>query len=466
MKTTRFNLLGGAGLCLLLSTPGAEAAIADGAAHAIPTDTHSGSSGELFLNVWDPVAAKSYSLDLGVTAEDFLLDASGRVWHLDPRFKALAAAGNPLRFNIAANNTYGGIAAPGVGAAPSGWGFAITALNDPVSLGLLMGLNDKSASLAISQISAAIQTRVDHLNLNAAAANGLVPGDFTTMADFAANLSETTDSTNDAYGAYFDYLWGIDIAGNFGFSTAATVRDADGAKDQKLRFFFLGLKSPGVNKLKTTDLGGGTAFFSLNPANATLLWSHGGRGDNLTPVAVPGPAMRVEPGATVVLDGSASYDPDYSGDLGYAWTQASGPAVMLGPGAGPAKAVFVAGQAGDIYLFQLAVTDAGGRIGKAYKRVVVPNHRPVAVIDGPATVAPGGTVNLDGGASYDPDAGDGIVAYQWVQNAGPATGLGGSALPALSFTAGAKGSVYQFSLVVTDNHGLASVQKKIRIKAQ
>jgi len=268
-----------AGLVLALGAGQALAAIANGALHTTPGDASSNSSGELFLNVWDATAAKSYSLDLGTTVEAFLGNPSAiKSWPLDQRFKNFAAAGNPLVYNIAANNTYGTISAAAVGAVPSGYGVLASVLNDPTAIAKAESLTG-TAGVNIAQLSSVIQARANTLNLSAAAQNGLNPGDISAMTDFQSNLSEVTDISDsgagDPYSAYFDTWWGIDLSGQFGFSDAASVR---GGTDQNLRLYFFGLQGPGINKTQATDLGQGSLVATLDIANATLSFGAGGSG--------------------------------------------------------------------------------------------------------------------------------------------------------------------------------------------
>lgn len=252
------------------------AAIANGVTSAVGSG-NSNSSGELFLNVWDDTAAWSYSLDLGTTVEQFLANPAARTWNLDQRFKDFAAQGHPLHFNIAANNTYGGIAAAGLGAVPSTYGVLSSVLDDPAATALA-DARTGTAGTNVQQYSSPVQTRINALNLQAAAQNGLIPGDPVDMARFDLNLGETTDANNDVYGGYFATLWGVNLSNRFAFSTTATVRDANGAADQTVRLYFFGLQGPGVNKVRATDLGGGSLRASLDTSQATLVWSVGGSG--------------------------------------------------------------------------------------------------------------------------------------------------------------------------------------------
>ncbi len=91
------------------------------------------------------------------------------------------------------------------------------------------------------------------------------------------------------------------------------------------------------------------------------------RTGNDAPVADAGPDQSVRPGATVTLDGSASFDPD--GDpMTFEWTQEAGPAVSLS-GRNTSRATFTAGAAPAAYSFRLTVRDDHG--GQGIDRVLV-----------------------------------------------------------------------------------------------
>ena len=101
---------------------------------------------------------------------------------------------------------------------------------------------------------------------------------------------------------------------------------------------------------------------SANTGNVGLaemeVWENTGTAVNRAPVANAGAAQTVAEGANVILDGTASYDPD--GDaVSYAWTQTSGPTVTLSS-ATSATPAFTApsGLAADATLvFSLVVND-------------------------------------------------------------------------------------------------------------
>ena len=77
--------------------------------------------------------------------------------------------------------------------------------------------------------------------------------------------------------------------------------------------------------------------------------------------AVSGPTGKVDPGATVTLDGSGSTDPD-DGIASVSWRQVGGPTVQLADAAGlqPTFTVPATGPRGTPLVFELTVTDNGG----------------------------------------------------------------------------------------------------------
>jgi hypothetical protein len=81
--------------------------------------------------------------------------------------------------------------------------------------------------------------------------------------------------------------------------------------------------------------------------------------------------------------------------------------------------------------FRLVVTDASGN-SSAPDTVDIgvqqANNPPVADAGDPSTIKEGVSKQLDGSRSYDPDTGDSIVSYSWVQTGGPAVTLTPSVL--------------------------------------
>ena len=84
------------------------------------------------------------------------------------------------------------------------------------------------------------------------------------------------------------------------------------------------------------------------------------------------------------------------------------------------------------------------------------NQPPIANAGPNQIVNQGAVVTLDGTRSYDPSGGT-IVAYSWVQTAGPPVTLNGANTATPIFRADVvSGTVLAFSLTVTNNNGLTS----------
>jgi len=173
----------------------------------------------------------------------------------------------------------------------------------------------------------------------------------------------------------------------------------------------------------------------------------------VAPIAVAGADRSVRVGDTVVLDGSASYDPDASPDaLSYQWLQTVGNPVELS-GGNTAGARFVASQAG-LYAFRLIVNDGVASASDEIAVTVSAAEMPVApVADAGADRAVGlnAWVILDAGASYDPEPGPGALSFSWQQTAGPSVALqnGDTATP--GFTPILTGD-YAFRVAVGDGN--------------
>jgi len=168
------------------------------------------------------------------------------------------------------------------------------------------------------------------------------------------------------------------------------------------------------------------------------------------PVADPGGHQEVDLGMAVILDGSASYDPDGT-IVDYSWVQLAGEAVTLSY-TDRMVASFVAPIVPDTLVFQLNLTDNCGYAGSDTAAVVVQgNQWPVAEAGIDRTVGGGAIVALDGSGSYDPDGT--IVSYSWSQTAGTAVTLAGSSSATTSFTAPNVTGSLSFVLSVRDNGG-------------
>lgn len=126
---------------------------------------------------------------------------------------------------------------------------------------------------------------------------------------------------------------------------------------------------------------------------------------NATPVADAGPDLMTAPGQPVVLDGSASIDPD-GAVAGWTWTFPDG---SVQEGALVERTFDVPGR----YPVALTVADdfRGGAVVDHDEVMVTVNAPPVAVIGPDLLVEPGVPVSFSGLNSYDPDGV--ITEYRW-----------------------------------------------------
>ena len=177
---------------------------------------------------------------------------------------------------------------------------------------------------------------------------------------------------------------------------------------------------------------------------------------NHAPEAHVGADQTVNEGSPVMLDGSASFDPD-NDPIGYQWVQTSGQTIVLS-GANTAQPTFTApfipgGLAGPLSLtFSLTVSDGAlTATTESAVAVVNVNHAPIADAGAPQTVHSGRVVTLNGSGSSDPD--NDPIAYQWVQVSGPGVTLSSSTSSSPSFTAPPTSgtTTLKFRLTVSDS---------------
>ena len=188
-------------------------------------------------------------------------------------------------------------------------------------------------------------------------------------------------------------------------------------------------------------------------------YSYEGGTKNQPPVANAGADTLIRlPVNTVLLDGSASRDPD-NNISGYSWRTISGPSSpnIHNPSASITKAdQLVEG----IYQFELKVIDDGGLFSNDTVRITViqpliNNHPPIANAGSDQTISlPTNTVILDGSGSTDPE--NNITSYLWTKISGPSLfNISNPNTIQTQLTNLMQGS-YQFELKVTDAGGLYS----------
>ena len=181
---------------------------------------------------------------------------------------------------------------------------------------------------------------------------------------------------------------------------------------------------------------------------------------NATPIAkISGLAdVKIPIGEKIVLDGSASSDPDNE-KLTYRWRKSEGTGDITITGGDQDHAEITGGVAGSVRI-ELIVNDGTVDSQPAVLdlSVIRPNHKPVAHISGPPTAKAGSTIELNAAESSDPD-GDEITSYLWSQSAsgGPETGLRGRDLRRRELRIRPeKPGTYVFNLEVVDARGLKS----------
>jgi hypothetical protein len=178
---------------------------------------------------------------------------------------------------------------------------------------------------------------------------------------------------------------------------------------------------------------------------------------NQPPVANAGPAQSVNVGATVMLDGTASSDPD-GGLLTYSWTFLTRPAGSTASLTNPTTVhpTFVADASGS-YTLQLVVNDGTANSAPATVTIAAApaqNLPPTANAGAAQTVTVGQTVTLSGSGSSDPDGNP--LTYSWSlvsRPAGSAATLTGATTVGPTFVADAAG---QFVVQLVVNDGTAN----------
>ncbi|MBN1208153.1 MAG: myxosortase-dependent M36 family metallopeptidase [Myxococcaceae bacterium] len=163
----------------------------------------------------------------------------------------------------------------------------------------------------------------------------------------------------------------------------------------------------------------------------------------------------------VVLNGSASFDPDGE-PLTYEWTQVAGPAITLTDATTATPSFTADVTANTLYTFQLVVKDASDSSLPKQAQVAVlnVNRKPVATVSAPATVAERtpGVITLDASASSDED-GEPLV-YDWIQVDGPPVELSSASGPTTTFPVPEVIADTQFTFQVVASDGIAPSDPK------
>lgn len=181
---------------------------------------------------------------------------------------------------------------------------------------------------------------------------------------------------------------------------------------------------------------------------------------NKPPVAVAGPDVQITlPADTMLLDGTASADPDGKINA-WNWSKVAGPNTYSIQRADSAKAIVGNLNAG-VYQFELQVTDNNGAEARDTVQVTVVAsgsvNRPPVSCAGPDQIItlPVTSTVLNGQCSTDPD--NNITTYRWTKIAGPLSfAIADSAAPQTQITNLVEGT-YLFQLKITDAGGLSSM---------
>jgi len=184
--------------------------------------------------------------------------------------------------------------------------------------------------------------------------------------------------------------------------------------------------------------------------------------ENQFPIARVQSTVTVNGGGQVVLNGTASSDPDGS-ITNYNWAQTSGSPSIAFTKAQSSQATtsFIAPNVETQLIFQLSVTDDDGATSTNSVTVTIneviaepENQAPYAYAGDNITVEENTLVTLSGSASNDSDGT--IVGYYWTQRAGsPTVAINTPTSITASFTAPevTESTTLTFDMKVTDNDG-------------
>jgi PKD domain/Secretion system C-terminal sorting domain len=220
---------------------------------------------------------------------------------------------------------------------------------------------------------------------------------------------------------------------------------------------FLLLFSINSIQAKTVVIRGGSEFITAHDRTVS---SSSQPPPNVPPIANAGPDQTITaPASSVILNGSASYDPDGT-IVSYSWVLTTGQGSVIISNSNQVIAG-VSGLTPGSYTFQLTVTDDSGAISNDSVTVTVnpainnTNQSPVAIAGPDTTIyLPASSFQLNASNSYDPDGN--ITSYQWQEISGPNTAVASSMNGPEVDLSGLQEGIYQFQLMVTDNQGASS----------
>jgi len=183
--------------------------------------------------------------------------------------------------------------------------------------------------------------------------------------------------------------------------------------------------------------------------------------DPVAPIANAGNDQTANPDATVQLNGAGSTDSDGT-IVNFQWSQVGGtPVVLAGSTSVVASFVAPSSSTATTLSFELRVTDNDGLSSTDRVNVLVDaSQSPPFAFAGPdRTITSGGTSQLLGGLSTDPDGN--IESYNWQQVFGPVAQILDAQSPTATLVApilpvGADDVMLIIQLTVTDTTGLSA----------
>lgn len=186
---------------------------------------------------------------------------------------------------------------------------------------------------------------------------------------------------------------------------------------------------------------------------------------NNAPAAEIPASISIRAGATLVLDGGASYDPE-NDQLTYSWEQTAGPSVTLSSQiAEKPSAVLPLNLLGQTLVFKLTVSDGFLQSSKETTVTVNANSTPTVSLEAQSVTAPNQAVALHA-VAQDPD-GD-PLHFAWEQIEGVSVPLDGADSTELRFTTPtlALGTTefLTFKLTVTDDFSAEPLSASAEIK--
>lgn len=273
-----------------------------------------------------------------------------------------------------------------------------------------------------------------------------VPG---TSVSLTLPVNSTTLDGSGSYdpdGTISSYQWNIVSGPN--------SPTASGASTAKMSLTGL-IAGKYIYRLTVTDNNGASSSALINIIVTAAA--------NIPPVANAGSNQSITaPASTVILNGSASYDPDGTIKT-YNWVTISGPGSITINNSNTATPSVIGLQTG-IYTFQLTVTDNSGASTSdqmfvtVLPQVVLPNQSPVANAGTNQTItSPVSSVSLNGTSSFDPDGT--ITAYSWSQVSGPSSATISAANTSSPTVSQLIVGQYVFQLTVTDNNGATNTDQ-------